>query len=499
MKLTKNNLKKYIVSFVMLLVILLTPFFATGCFIFEEEADEFGYASAKSVLDGVKVNYIKSKFENNEYSKVNDENFLLLLKQQYLDLSSEILINLCAVYGMGIDSITVNDIYKKLTKIYGDYGSNKVCYDSYIMSVPGEGETVEGDYNLIQRNSWKFAPTGSFASNVDYTVAFCSEINLYKMQAALYLINLGYDINDGNYGGQGEYFSFTGDLANKLNELLNNPEISHTGLLQCEIDTLITFVLNEVIGSNYSAISTDVTKIINDTLTQMSRESGMEGVPKYQIVAGIYTKDFSLKDISPEDSFFTMDLGQQYYKSLIFLFKKEIKLTDIVLTLQSDNDMILDVDVRLYNSSIQNFVLNERLSSVEIHKGKYDDLDRGLQGEIQFDFNKYMQKVTSDYENYKIGPFNNDLHLNLFENLFSHYGKPLTIAKNGFFTNLSYELNLNARYKVEKEKITDKTQINYTRKGLVNECDYLEFVFSSETEFPFEIGFMFFDYRDISK
>jgi hypothetical protein len=337
------------------------------------------------------------------------------------------------------------------------------------------------------------------------------------MMVALYLINMGKDCSPNGYGAYAESFSAS-PSKDKIEELAKNYKVTHSGLtVEPEQRLFIEFVLNNVIGASMADEYRDeVTEMITEIFAQTDG-TGLNGeiALKYPVVASVTVKDLTIKDISVEsdedeenngedddpeeinaNEFFTLKLGQQYYKSLLFMPKSTFNFNGMTLIFESTEDVTLIITVRLHEADTEEGeTIEVTLPEFHIMPGAYDDYE-GTDDEAELDIT--ISEIISMYtgesgntndagevsESYEIGEYNQDTDVQCYDG--GKYGRALAISNEG------EDVTLASLYKISKEDEQSVGRINFFKE----DSWYLELVFESVGNKPFNIGFEDFDFED---
>lgn len=480
------HLKKAFVSLTLVLSMASFSLFS-GCFVSDENGD-----GLDELLYGIRMTYSRvSLDENGDNSSFQEPEYQKALITQYLNISVEVLASLSSLFGRGISNfISVRD---GLTNEFGEITIQDICFAE-------ELESSNENYNAIVREgqTWLWANDLPDEDDVltggnEFARLFCSDENLFKMQVALYCINMGIDCS-GKNGDKMEPFNLSNDKES-IEFLASDFRVTHSGLIEIEQEMLVDFIQNNVIGHTLYEY------VITDMVTQIFSQEEGETL-KYPVVASAMVKDYYIKDIAmsnssedEEDSsnLFTMEIGEQYYKSMVFMPKTVFKFNGVTLLFQSTEDLKLTIYARLHEKDSEECLINEKVAEIQIHAGLYDDLPSEQAADFDFSITDLLEKSLGMTEDYFISEYNQDTDVKCFggmfgtgigDGLFDKYGRPLAIANQGEDVTLA---NL---YKVTKESKDSRANINFEKK----DSSYFELVFETDSNKPFNIGFLIFDY-----
>lgn len=498
--------KKSLIAMTLVVSMLSVSMFS-GCFFIGGGGDDDS-AGVDDVLYGIRVTYTKAVKDKNSNSIVPqaDEDFIKKLQIQYLDASAEVLIALASQFGRGVKDATV--VLRDITTEFGTLSIDDVRY-----AEPLEETSPNYDLMLKEGQVWSWAESLTHISDKDndFAVEFCSKTNLFRMQVAMYCINMGIDCTGPSYGGQESYFSKQATKEN-LTQFASDNRITHSGLIDVEQEMLADFILNNVIGKDKSEEFVSLILPMVKEIFSQSVSTGKNGetIYKYPVVASVMVKDYYIKDIAVgaeenEDAgedeevdstdFFTMKLGQQFYKSIVFMPKTYFKLNGVSLMFQSTEDLVLKVYARLHEENSNEYILNELVGELEIHAGKYDDLEGDETADLDISLPELLAEAQASADQYFMTEYNKDTDVSCFggiagtglgDGIFDKYGRALEISQDEDAVTLA---NL---YKVSKESKNSPAVISFEK---LDSC-YFELVFETDSNKPFNVGYVLFDYDD---
>ena len=288
------------------------------------------------------------------------------------------------------------------------------------------------------------------------------------MKIGLALINLGNDISN---------TATFNSLANtSFEQLVSKNYFSHMGFAEIEIETLVKFIENVVVGGTVGSNETAVDKVIDAILKQTVNGEEL----KYPVIAGINVVDYPMRKLDTSETFFSMPSGEQAYSTIIFMAKQNVILDYVYLVFQSSRDMQLTVTVKLFSASAGDYIINHTYDTLNIRAGKYDDLSGDdYKPEVEIDFQQLNKTGTSDV---KVRKFDNE--------------NPATGGLLDFDFEYKVlgleEKEIASEFTVDKETVDADDIITYNR----TDCDYFEICFETtrgnEKNIPFEIGYLMF-------
>lgn len=495
-KVKKSNFKKRFISLVLAIVFFnISLCSLTGCMSFSEDG-----GGVNDVLRGIRVAYSKATVDE-DYNIISyqDETFRSDLIKQYANISIEILLSLSNSFGKGIkdETIALNAIESSFKG--GDFADLQNVSFAY-------SEIPQDDLLYCELNNWSWGSSVSDSLPTDlYAAAFCSNENIFKMQVALYCINMGVDCSKSGYGNGNQYFTQSVDQSTIV-KIASSPSVKHSGILideenpeaesNYELTMLAEFIKNNVMGSSAPVSVTEIKELLIQIL--LSTDSNGR---KYVVTASSMVKDYYIKEIAigeeeqmeDDSDFFTMNLGEQLYRSIVFMPCATFALNSMYLVFQSQYDIILTVRVRVYDASSGTYLVDKELDPLVIEKGKYNDSDNPC--ELDIDLSGLIEEESS-ITDYKFSPYKEDTDVSCFGGIGG------TGIGDGLFDKFGYSIPLKTSND-GKDKLTELYTVNKSSKdssGYVTfqktDSCYTEIVFETDNNKPFEVGFLVFDYED---
>ena len=298
------NIKKYFITFTLILSMTIMSLFS-GCFSYSEDGE-----GLNDILYGVRMTYSKANLQesSDNITSSKDEDYAKDLITQYLNISVEVLTSLCSKYGKG-----VTDFSLVANNIPSDYGQVTITEIKFCESLDSSSENY---LKMISESGrWEWANNlSSSASQNRFASDFCSSENLFKMQAALYSINMGIDCSGPNYNGNDTLINDSPSLET-IKKFANDFRVTHSGLIETEQELFKDFILNNVIGSAYyQEYASDIENMVKEIFAQtVGTGKNGEEIYKYPVVVSAMVKDYNIKDIaidSDEDE----DKDVDYFK-----------------------------------------------------------------------------------------------------------------------------------------------------------------------------------------
>lgn len=503
-------MRKTFVTFILIFTMASLSLFS-GCFSLGGGDD--GEIGVDDLLYGVRVTYQRQGYDDDHnIVPVADKNFVKDLMTQYLNISVEVLVSLVGCYGKGVD-----DLDKVLQDIPNDYGDVTITDVLYAKEL----SSSEPNYCIMVDDSgkWDWAEGLKKSDSANKLAAsFCNSSNLFKMQVALYLINIG-NTDCAEVNGD-TLEDFNTETKEKIEALANDIRVTHSGLIEKEQEVFTEFVLNNVVGSTHRTYcEEDVKQMLKEIFAQKSGrgKNGEDGL-KYPVVASLTIKDYSIRDIAVDrddsgdenaedvddekdatddsNEFFSMEIGQQYYKSMVFMPKTSFKFNGLSLIFESTEDLTLKIRLRLHEKDSEDLLIDEEVAEIHIYPGSYDDLDDDKAAEFNLEIKEILEeKIGTPVDYYVIDKYEQDTDVTCYSGLFGTgigdglldvYGKALTIS------NKEDDITLASLYKITKESENSVAVTTFEKM----DSSYIELIFETVGNKPFNIGYLEFDYED---